>query len=658
MEGQGGRTEAEIHQKLTLTGNNLNAGEELGEFGYYNTYGAEFTITAKPVEGFKFKNWNNNPQLTNPVIDVFTVTGDTLLKAIFEPITGTQPFGGKAAALPGVIEAENFDVGLGAFNDVWTDNSQSDYRSTTFGIECFNEKNKEYAINYTADGEWVDYTVNVEKAQKMRWAVRYANYEYSDAQIFISREGENITGIQNATITPSWLNYRTLSGETNSVLPAGEYKLRLNFKNTGNSDQNPFNCNVDKMMFAPTDYALLATDVIQPEGDQPGGWGAAGHVSGFGFYEVGKTANISAKAEEGYVFAGWYDAGGNRLSTKEDSSVTISGDLHLYAKFVSEEDNGPQSSINVGVEGKGEVSIKVDGNEYIITKDTSFTCEEGCSVELDVVSGTFYGWYEKNEDGTINPEMKVYSYDNEGNKIPEAYYSFDVSEDKSFVARFAEEEQQENNGDKATIQIMTNEEIILYKILDLNGNSDPITPYGEPQICVDPQTNEPTGDTIYTYECNVGDSIQLLANVTTTNTFYGWYGNFGNTEFKDLTADSFRPDNCLGYKMVGDEPVFQSDYLFRVKESMNRFVAMFDDEQQQPTGATIQVKTNGEIQLTVGDQPLTANETQEGDGYTTYTFTCAKGDNVTFTALSDFFLMDGLMDGGMMENLNQRFLRF
>jgi uncharacterized repeat protein (TIGR02543 family) len=675
MNEPGGRTDAQIHQKLTLTGNNLNAGEELSEYGYYDTYGAEFTITAKPAEGFKFKNWNNNPQLTNPVIDVFTVTGDTLLKAIFEPITGTQPFGGKAATLPGVIEAENFDVGLGAFNDVWTENSPSDYRSTTFGIECFNEKNKEYAINYTAGGEWVDYTVKVEKAQKMRWAVRYANYEYPDAQIFISRDGENITGIQNVIQTPSWSNYRTIWGETNSSLPAGEYKLRLNFKNTGNSDQNPFNCNVDKMMFAPTNYALLATDVIQPEA--PGGWGAAGHVSGFGFYEVGKTANISAKAEEGYVFDGWYDAGGNRLSTKEDSSVTISGDLHLYAKFVSEEDNGPQSSIYIISNGK---TIEViDGgpiNYYDWPKELSgsmtfnqYKVKQNKEVTLSVAGeGKFLGWYYYTLDDSVSIAQGSFEPNNES-KVDNWYlnqnnnrYEFTltpISLENRFVALFEENEQQENNGDKATIQIQTNGEVGLYKILDLNGNSEGIDPTDSLEL-VDIATGEVTGY-IYTYECNVGDSIQLLANVHTTETFYGWYGNYADTEFDELTDDSFSSEWLLGnVTMVGDEPEYSYEYSFKVTKTTNRFVAIFDEEEQQPTGSVIKVKTDGigEVEFyTYNDQgKLTAitnvagqvffcgdeladdpTEGEEGEKNYVYTYECEAGATITLKANGKFF---------------------
>lgn len=649
LNNEGGRTDAEINQKITLKGNDLNA-EEFYDYGIYNTYGAEFTITAKPSEGFKFKNWNNNPQLTNPVIEL-TVTGDTLLKAIFEPITGTQPFGGKAATLPGVIEAENFDEGLGAYNDVWTDNEESDYRKTTFGIECFNESTKEYAINYTADGEWVDYTVNVEKAQKMRWAVRYANFEYPDAQIFISRDGENITGIQNVAQTPSWSNYRIISGATSSTLPAGEYKLRLNFKNTGNSNQNPFNCNVDKMMFAPTDYALLTTNALQPEGDEPGGWGAAGHVTGFGFYEIGKTANISARAEEGYVFAGWYDAGGKRLSTKEDSTVTVRGDIQLYAKFVEEGDDideDEQAMIqivtNLPISDAGQLPFSVSGadenveqrDEYTNGGVTYYSYIYYCNFYSQVVlhatgSEPFEGWY--NDDNDLlsqGRDTHTFTADNDEYLF---YAKYDIGQSGA-------------DGGKATIRIMTNTQIALYLI---EGEEETELNDWRRTDYYNDENEEYSYE--YTYTCNIGDSIRFIASEREGLEFSGWWDETGQSNMPnpqdyvnniDLyieVAEEYVKEHCPG-GYTGEFPNitgFYTEFTLKITESSYAFMATFDEEEQQPTGAKIQVKTNGEVQFTVNGETVTPEPTTDEDDNDVYTFTCNFNDEVTFYASGDHF---------------------
>ena len=194
----------------------------------------------------------------------------------------------------------------------------------------------------------------------------------------------------------------------------------------------------------------------------------------------------------------------------------------------------------------------------------------------------------------------------------------------------------QQEGEKATIEILTYGEITLYKILDLNGNDEIISPYGEPQICVDPQTNEPTGAIIYTYECNVGDSIQLLANDLTTNTFKGWFGNYGDTEFEDLTADSFGPEYCLGYEMDGDEQIFYStDYRFTVIDPMNRFEAFFEENEHQGNEgkAVIGIATNGTVTLTnvTVDSVITPFETREFDGgVKMYVYECSKSETVRF----------------------------
>ncbi len=324
----------------------------------------------------------------------------------------------------------------------------------------------------------------------------------------------------------------------------------------------------------------------------------------------------------------------NERKERHEREVTLSLDNIFVADYFDEEnDNGGKATIDIKVTGYGEVEItEVDSNNDIVQQYTliggqngSYECIIGNSVYLnaDAENYNFYGWF--NDDGN----MVVSSRGDDGSIIPVADYSFGVSEDTLFVARFAEEEQQENNGDKATIQIQTNGEVGLYKILDLNGNSEGIDPTDSLEL-VDNATSEVTGY-IYTYECNVGDSIQLLANVHTTETFYGWYGNYADTEFDELTDDSFSSEWLLGN--VTMVPEYSYEYSFKVTKTTNRFVAIFDEEEQQPTGATIQVKTNGEIQLTVDGKSLEVNETQEGDGYTTYTFTCEKGDNVTFTAI-------------------------
>lgn len=84
-----------------------------------------------------------------------------------------EPFGGKAWAIPGKIQAEDFDVsGSGkdengnsniAYYDNDSDNhGNSDYRKDT-GVDIY-EKKFGKVIGYNQAGEWLEYTVDVKKA--------------------------------------------------------------------------------------------------------------------------------------------------------------------------------------------------------------------------------------------------------------------------------------------------------------------------------------------------------------------------------------------------------------------------------------------------------------------------------------------------------------
>ena len=76
------------------------------------------------------------------------------------------PFPAGPAAIPGTIQAENFDNGgnyVGYFNLDPTDHgSAPSYRpGTTVGVEYTGDVNGGYDVGYTGEGEYLRYTVNV-----------------------------------------------------------------------------------------------------------------------------------------------------------------------------------------------------------------------------------------------------------------------------------------------------------------------------------------------------------------------------------------------------------------------------------------------------------------------------------------------------------------
>ena len=111
------------------------------------------------------------------------------------------PFGGKAWAIPGKIEMENFDEpGYGAGNDSYSEDDSDDhgaesndgksYREGT-GVDIY-KKATGYVVGYNRVGEWLEYTVEVAAAgdYTMYAAVASAN---ATSSFQLSVDGENIT---------------------------------------------------------------------------------------------------------------------------------------------------------------------------------------------------------------------------------------------------------------------------------------------------------------------------------------------------------------------------------------------------------------------------------------------------------------------------------
>src|SRR5207249_7629963 len=78
------------------------------------------------------------------------------------PPTST-PFGGTPAAIPGLIEAENFDDGGAgvAYSDLSSGNSGGQYRQTDVDIATASDAGGGYALSYILAGEWLKYSVSV-----------------------------------------------------------------------------------------------------------------------------------------------------------------------------------------------------------------------------------------------------------------------------------------------------------------------------------------------------------------------------------------------------------------------------------------------------------------------------------------------------------------
>jgi len=141
------------------------------------------------------------------------------------------PYKGTAVELPGKLELENYDVGGNGFayndNDEGTNVEDApDFRTNEdVDIENCTDEGGGYNLGWTANGEWLEYTVNVTQAGKYDLIIR-ASSDGDDKSISLSSGEEVIVpniDIPNTGGWQEWVDVPVKEVE----LEAGEQILRL-----------------------------------------------------------------------------------------------------------------------------------------------------------------------------------------------------------------------------------------------------------------------------------------------------------------------------------------------------------------------------------------------------------------------------------------------
>src|SRR6266702_944347 len=121
--------------------------------------------------------------------------------------TGQGPYGGTAAAVPGVVQAENYDTGgPGVGYSVNAVNGTANgYRPDGVDLEATADAGGGYNIGWTWPGQWFRYTVNVAAAGSYTLSLRVAAPNpVSGALHLTDASGANLTGSINIPGTGWW----------------------------------------------------------------------------------------------------------------------------------------------------------------------------------------------------------------------------------------------------------------------------------------------------------------------------------------------------------------------------------------------------------------------------------------------------------------------
>jgi subtilisin family serine protease len=218
---------------------NANASDSDGTVTQVAFYAGTSPLGTDPTSPFTF-TWNSVPvgdySLTAVATDNAGATSTSaavIVHVLTAPIS--TPFGGTAASIPGVIEAENFDDGGEgvAYHDTTSSNQGGQYRQTGVDIEACSDVGGGYSLGYVAPGEWLKYSVSVATTGSYTLDVRVAS-PGPGGRFHVEIDGVDVSGPQTVPNTGGWQIWRsvTVSG---IPLTAGSHAMRVVIDANGSS---------------------------------------------------------------------------------------------------------------------------------------------------------------------------------------------------------------------------------------------------------------------------------------------------------------------------------------------------------------------------------------------------------------------------------------
>jgi hypothetical protein len=158
----------------------------------------------------------------------------TLTNNSWQNSTSEGPYGGSAAAIPGTVQAANYDTGgqgVG-YNVNSVNGTGNSYRSDGVDLETCSDTGCGYDIGWTSTGQWFRYAVNVASAGTYTVSFRVAAPSaVTDAFHITDASGNDLTGAENIPATGGWQDWTTVTDTVQ--LAAGQQTLIVDQDNGG-----------------------------------------------------------------------------------------------------------------------------------------------------------------------------------------------------------------------------------------------------------------------------------------------------------------------------------------------------------------------------------------------------------------------------------------
>jgi alpha-L-fucosidase 2 len=161
-------------------------------------------------------------------------TIDTELGQSLQGGTAEGPYGGTRAAVPGTVQAENYDTGGQgvAYNVTAVNGTANSYRSDGVDLEVTTDTGGGYDLGWTGAGQWFKYTVNVATAGTYTVGMRVASpTAVADGLHIANSSGTSLSGNIAVPATGGYQDWTTVNATV--TLPAGTQTLTVDQDNGG-----------------------------------------------------------------------------------------------------------------------------------------------------------------------------------------------------------------------------------------------------------------------------------------------------------------------------------------------------------------------------------------------------------------------------------------
>ena len=247
----------------------------------------------------------------------------------------STPYGGQPWPIPGIIEAEDFDLGgegVG-YHDMDSVNNGGQYRLNE-GVDIGISEDgagSQYLVDWTSSGEWLQYTVEVMNTGIYNIIIREGLVDYAtgNGEFHLELDGVDITGtLQTYHGVFWWQGYSTVT-VPNVQLVEGIHKLRLVMDKDASVGVGSFNW----MLFELVSPKPAPVPVVYPEPDASNAYYVSpnGNDANPGSFSqpwrtLAKAAEMATSGQTIYVREGTYN---ERLVPQN------SGDQDNYIIFIA-----------------------------------------------------------------------------------------------------------------------------------------------------------------------------------------------------------------------------------------------------------------------------------------------------------------------------------